>query len=303
MSAMGTHESIESEDGKGVTDKLIAFHVARAKGGCGLNTIEVTSVDAARIRQETGMLTMPCGRINTPEYAEQILQEDKADLIVMARAQLADPDFCNKAQEGRLNDIRYCIGCNQECYDYFAASLSVPNINHITCMRNPALLEEEAWGLKQGNTSKKVLIIGGGIAGIVAALDLKKTGNKPVIFEKENHLGGQFVLAGAAPGKSDFHYAAKKAAANVMDQEIHKIASQFSLAKLPRMVHTDTTCKAIEGNKVIAQKEDQEISFQADLFVMAVGTKSAETTAFQEVCQKLEIPVYLIGDAKKAPCP
>ncbi|EOS22863.1 hypothetical protein C806_03484 [Lachnospiraceae bacterium 3-1] len=135
--------------------------------------------------------------------------------IVMARAQLADPDFCNKAQEGRLNDIRYCIGCNQECYDYFAASLSDPNINHITCMRNPALLEEEAWGLKQGNTSKKILIIGGGIAGIVGALDLKKTGNKPVIFEKENHLGGQFVLAGAAPGKSDFHYAAKKAAANV----------------------------------------------------------------------------------------
>lgn len=355
--------------------------------------------DAARIRQETGMLTMPCGRINTPEYAEQILQEDKADLIVMARAQLADPDFCNKAQEGRLNDIRYCIGCNQGCYDYFAASLSDPSIKHITCMRNPALLEEEAWGLKQGNTSKKVMIIGGGIAGIEAALDLKKTGNKPVIFEKENHLGGQFVLAGAAPGKSDFHYAAKKAAANVMDQgiEVHlntevtpeiieemhpdaviisagsipivpdipgndneivikshvllegaeisgktaiviggglvgfecaeylaakgiqvdilemkhevltelgqlrKIASQFSLAKLPITVHTDTTCKAIQGNKVIAQKEDQEISFQADLVVMAVGTKSVETTAFQEVCKKLEIPVYLIGDAKKAP--
>ena len=47
MSAMGTHESSESEDGKGVTDKLIAYHVARAKGGCGLNTVEVSSVDAA----------------------------------------------------------------------------------------------------------------------------------------------------------------------------------------------------------------------------------------------------------------
>lgn len=138
--------------------------------------------DAARIRKETGMLTMPCGRINTPEYAEQILQEDKADLIVMARAQLADPDFCNKAQEGRLNDIRYCIGCNQGCYDYFVASLYDPNVKHITCMRNPALLEEEAWALKQTHTPKKVMVIGGGIAGIEAALDLKKTGNEPVIF-------------------------------------------------------------------------------------------------------------------------
>ncbi len=355
--------------------------------------------DAARIRKETGMLTMPCGRINTPEYAEQILQEDKADLIVMARAQLADPDFCNKAQEGRLNDIRYCIGCNQGCYDYFVASLYDPNVKHITCMRNPALLEEEAWALKQAHTPKKVMVIGGGIAGIEAALDLKKTGNEPVIFEKENCLGGQFVLAGAAPGKSDFGYAAEKAAANVTDQgiEVHlntevtpgmieemhpdaviisagsvpivpdikgsgneivikshtllegreisgktavviggglvgfecaeyladkgipadilemkhevltelgqlrKIASQSSLAKLPITVHTDTACKAIEGNKVIAQKEGKEISFQADLVVMAVGTKSTETTALQEVCKKLGIPAYLIGDAKKAP--
>lgn len=355
--------------------------------------------DAARIRKETGMLTMPCGRINTPEYAEQILQEDKADLIVMARAQLADPDFCNKAQEGRLNDIRYCIGCNQGCYDYFVASLYDPNVKHITCMRNPALLEEEAWALKQTHTPKKVMVIGGGIAGIEAALNLKKTGNEPVIFEKENSLGGQFVLAGAAPGKSDFGYAAAKAAANVTDQgiEVHlntevtpgmieemhpdaviisagsvpivpdikgsgneivikshtllegreisgktavviggglvgfecaeyladkgiqadilemkhevltelgqlrKIASQSSLAKLPITVHTDTVCKAIEGNKVIAQKEGKEISFQADLVIMAVGTKSTETTALQEVCQKLGIPAYLVGDAKKAP--
>ena len=107
--------------------------------------------DAARIRRETGMLTMPCGRINTPELAEQILEENKADLIVMARAQLADPDFCNKAREGRLNEIRYCLGCNQGCYDYFFASLSDPEVKHITCMRNPALLEEEAWALTPGS--------------------------------------------------------------------------------------------------------------------------------------------------------
>ncbi len=355
--------------------------------------------DAARIRRETGMLTMPCGRINTPEYAEQILEEDKADLIVMARAQLADPDFCNKAREGRLNEIKYCIGCDQGCYDYFCAALYDPQVKHITCMRNPALLEEEAWALKAGSASKKVMIIGGGIAGIEAALDLKKTGNEPVIYEKSGNLGGQFVLAGVAPGKSDFRYAVDKAVANVAEQgiEVHlnteatpemieemrpnaviisagsvpvvpdipggdsefvieshdllggreiqgksavviggglvgfecaeylaskgitvdilemkhevltdlgqlrKITAQFALARLPITVHTDTTCKAIEAGNVIAQKEEEEVSFHADMVVMAVGTKSAETEAFQEVCRKLEIPVYLIGDAKKAP--
>ena len=83
--------------------------------------------------------------------------------------------------------------------------------------------------------------------------------------------------------------------------QLRKIASQSSLAKLPITVHTDTVCKAIEGNKVIAQKEGKEISLQADLVIMAVGTKSTETTALQEVCQKLGIPAYLVGDAKKAP--
>lgn len=355
--------------------------------------------DAARIRKETGMLTMPCGRINTPEYAEQILKDDKADLIVMARAQLADPDFCNKAKDGRLNEIRYCIGCNQGCYDYFCAALYNPEVKHITCMRNPALLEEEAWALKPGAKSKKVLIIGGGIAGIEAALDLKKTGNEPVIYEKSGNLGGQFVLAGVAPGKSDFGYAAEKAMANVEEQgiEVHlnteaspelieemkpdaviisagsvpivpdiagsggeavieshdllggaevqgksavviggglvgfecaqylaskgitvnilemkhevltdlgqlrKITANFALDKMPITVHTDTICKAVETGRVAAQQGEEEVSFEADIVVMAVGTRSAETKALQDACGKLGIPAYIIGDAKKAP--
>ena len=79
---------------------------------------------AARIRKETGMLVMPCGRINTPGLAEEILEQEKADLVVMARAQLADPEFCNKAKAGDLTSIKYCIGCDQGCYDYFFRSLS-----------------------------------------------------------------------------------------------------------------------------------------------------------------------------------
>lgn len=99
---------------------------------------------AARIRRETGLLTMPCGRINTPELAEDILARDQADLVVMARVQLADPEFCNKARAGKLHAIKYCIGCDQGCYDYFCRSLANPAVEHITCLRNPAVLEEEA---------------------------------------------------------------------------------------------------------------------------------------------------------------
>ena len=170
---------------------------------------------AARIRRETGLLVMPCGRINKPELAEAILEQDKADLVVMARAQLADPVFCNKAKAGELAAIKYCIGCDQGCYDYFYKSLSDPAIEHLTCLRNPALMEEEAMALTRVDHPKKVLIAGGGIAGIEAAEDLVKRGHIPILCEAGDKLGGQFELAGAAPRKGDFAYACRMAVKHV----------------------------------------------------------------------------------------
>ncbi len=353
--------------------------------------------DAARIRQETGMLTMPCGRINTPELAESVLQADQADLIVMARAQLADADFCNKAREGKLNDIRYCIGCNQGCYDSFTRALADPSVKHIACTRNPALLEEETLSLKPGARAKKVLIAGGGVAGLEAAIDLKKTGNEPVLFEASDSLGGQFLLGGAAPGKADFYRAGEKMIRNVYELGIavHKntalteetllaekpdavilatgsepvtlpipgaeqavqahdilggakadakkavviggglvgfecaellaskgtevtvlemkeqlftdlgslrqIAAQFALKRLPITMITQAEVKRIEEHQVIAEKDGAEVSFEADLAVMAAGSTARDTAGLREACEKAGIPVYVTGDAKKAP--
>lgn len=173
---------------------------------------------AVRIRQETGMLVMPCGRINTPGLAEEILEQEKADLVVMSRAQLADSEFCNKAKAGEVTSIKYCIGCDQGCYDYFYRSLSDPSIEPITCLRNPALMEEATMSLRKAEVSKKVLVAGGGIAGIEAADALAKRGHTPVLCEARGKLGGQFELAGAAPRKADFAMAARMAAQNVIDQ-------------------------------------------------------------------------------------
>lgn len=75
--------------------------------------------NAARIKRETGLLTLAVGRINRPGMAEQIISSGKADLVAMSRAQLADPDFCSKAKAGKVDEIRYCIGCNQGCNDGF----------------------------------------------------------------------------------------------------------------------------------------------------------------------------------------
>ena len=155
--------------------------------------------NASRIRKETGMLTIGVGRINTAELAEQILEENQADMVVMGRAQLADPDFCNKAAAGHTEDIDYCIGCNQGCFDGFE------NVDSpcITCLRNPAVGREKECILTSAEEPKTVLIAGGGIAGLMAAITLKKRNHNPILCESSDILGGQFLLAGETPRKAE----------------------------------------------------------------------------------------------------
>lgn len=169
---------------------------------------EVPSIDlpkafnidnAARIRKETGMTTIGVGRVNTAELAEQILDDDKVDLLVMGRAQLADPEFCNKAKAGAVEDIDYCVGCNQGCYDGFE------NVDSpcITCLRNPAVGREAECELIPAEKPETVLIAGGGIGGLEAAIILKKRGHNPILCEATDKLGGQFLTAGEAPRKEE----------------------------------------------------------------------------------------------------
>lgn len=160
--------------------------------------------NAARIRKETGLITVAVGRINDPALAEEILESDKADMVVIGRAQLADPEFCNKAREGKEDTIVKCVGCNQGCYDGFVST----EMPFITCLRNPALGRESEYKLVKTDTPKKVLIAGGGIAGVEAAIILKRRGHNPILCEASDSLGGQFALAGEAPRKEEMKEAA-----------------------------------------------------------------------------------------------
>ncbi|MDF2923863.1 MAG: oxidase [Paenibacillaceae bacterium] len=160
--------------------------------------------NAARIRRETGMTTVAVGRINDPGQAEEIVAGGKADMVVIGRAQLADPEFCNKAQAGRAEEIVRCVGCNQGCYDGFVS----PEFAYITCLRNPALGREAEYRLTAAELPKKILVAGGGIAGLEAAMVLKRRGHYPIVCEASGSLGGQFALAGEAPRKEEMKQAA-----------------------------------------------------------------------------------------------
>lgn len=160
--------------------------------------------NAARIRKETGMITVAVGRINEPAQAEEILANDKADMVVIGRGQLADPDFCNKAEAGHPETIVRCVGCNQGCYDGFVSK----DVPYITCLRNPALGREKEYELVKTKDPKTVLIAGGGVAGLETAITLKRRGHNPIVCEAADTLGGQFALAGAAPRKEEMKEAA-----------------------------------------------------------------------------------------------
>lgn len=160
--------------------------------------------NASRIKKETGMITIGVGRINSPDQAEDILSSGKTDLIVIGRGQIADPEFCNKAYSGQEDSIIRCIACNQGCYD----RLTAPEYKKIICMRNPSVGREKEYAIVPADAPKTVVVAGGGLAGLEAAIILKQRGHSPILFEETGELGGQFLLAGLAPRKLEMREAA-----------------------------------------------------------------------------------------------
>ena len=151
-----------------------------------------------KIRQRIKVPVVGVGRLNMPEYANKYIENGMIDLVAVGRAQLSDPEWCNKAREGREDEIRRCIACDQGCYD----SIVDTKRPHITCTRNPELCFEYK-KLEPAETSKKIMIVGGGYAGLMASEYMKKRGHNPVIYEASDTLGGQMNLAGAAPHKEE----------------------------------------------------------------------------------------------------
>ena len=139
------------------------------------------------------------GRIKDPVLAEAILERGSADYCIMTRALMADPELPNKVQEGRLDDIRPCIACMQGCTDRTWAQLD------LTCLVNPAAGREREWArLKPAAMKKRVLVVGGGPAGMEAARVAALRGHDVTLWEKASVLGGTSLLAAMPPRREEF---------------------------------------------------------------------------------------------------
>ncbi len=152
---------------------------------------------AAQLRQEVEVPVFAAIRINDPVMANDIIQNNEADMVVMTRASLCDPEMANKAKEGRIDDIRLCVGCNEGCWEH--ALRGMP----ITCAQNPEAGNEGTLGIAPAEETKKVMVVGGGVAGMEAAITAKKRGHDVTLYEKGEHLGGALLIASRAPARSD----------------------------------------------------------------------------------------------------
>lgn len=155
----------------------------------------------AALKEAVDLPVIAFGRINDPVQAEKILVDGQADLVGMCRALVADPELPLKAREGRLDDIRNCVACNQGCLARVLAGM------WLACIHNPAVGREKELGigtLQPARTKKKIVVIGGGPAGMKVAEIAARRGHSVALFEKEEELGGQIRIAIKAPYRDEF---------------------------------------------------------------------------------------------------
>ena len=145
---------------------------------------------ATAIKQVVDVPVMAVGQNMDPEFAEQILEEERVDLVVLGRALLADPELPNKARDGRLREINRCTLC-QDCVD-----IMTTKFNGTGCAINPRTGREAEFPLVPADSSKKVLVIGGGPGGLAAAMYACERGHHVTLIEKQSELGGAFRFAG-----------------------------------------------------------------------------------------------------------
>jgi len=149
---------------------------------------------AEKVKRAVKVPVITAGKIS-PDLAERIVEDGKVDFIGMARPLLADPELPNKLREGRREDICWCVYCNN-------CIRTEPGQG--PCSVNPSLYREGKYPLPPAESPKKVMVVGGGIAGMQAAVLMAQRRHQVSLYEKGADLGGQWNIAAAQPGKEGY---------------------------------------------------------------------------------------------------
>ena len=137
-------------------------------------------------------------RINDPDVAREMIADGLCDMVAVGRALIADPYFPEKARNGHEGNIVHCVACGQGCFD------NLFKMKAVECLCNPRAGYERSCAISKTDTPLNITVIGGGAAGMSAAIAAAERGHRVTLHEAGDHLGGQLLLAGAPPGREEF---------------------------------------------------------------------------------------------------
>ena len=150
------------------------------------------------LRREVELPVVGVGRFKDPQQAERALEEGHCDLVGVVRGQIADPDFAAKARAGAATDIRTCLSCNQECVGRMGLN------RWLGCIENPRAGKESAPLPTPGVRGRRVIVVGGGPAGLQAAVAAARRGHWVTVLEERPRTGGQVAVAASVPSRAEF---------------------------------------------------------------------------------------------------
>jgi 2,4-dienoyl-CoA reductase (NADPH2) len=169
------------------------------------------------IKEQVTIPVIASHRINDPQTAREMIGDGMCDMVAMGRSLIADPYLPEKIQSGREDEIIHCIACAQGCFD------NLFKLKSVECLCNPRAGHEKETQISRTDKPQKVMVIGGGAAGMSAALAACERGHQVTLYEQSDRLGGQLYLAAAPPGRAEFAELAKDLTKQVIISNVQTV--------------------------------------------------------------------------------